>query len=250
MYIRETIESVINQSYKNYEYIIVDAGSTDGSRDIILEYKDKFSKIIFENDNGPADGLNKGYEYATGDIYCYLNSDDVLITDAFEIAANYFKSTNADVIYGNGYIVDETGKVTGKIISDKISFNKLLHSAVTFNQPSIFHKSEIFRKVGGYNSINTSCWDLEILLDFSYNSKKLIKINDYLSNFRLYKDSITGSNRLSDIKKKNINMMYKKYTNNDIGLSYYIYKAYYKYLKIATNPKKYFEKFKFLITKH
>ena len=78
-YLEETILSVLNQSHSDFEYIVVDPGSIDGSREIIERYRDKISKIIFERDIGAADGLNNGFKYATGDILCYLNSDDTFL---------------------------------------------------------------------------------------------------------------------------------------------------------------------------
>ena len=64
---------------------------TDGSRELINSYKSSFSKIILEKDRGPADGLNKGFSHATGEILCYLNSDDILYSEAFNEVNNIFQ---------------------------------------------------------------------------------------------------------------------------------------------------------------
>ena len=84
-FLERCIESVLNQNYPNLEYIIVDPGSTDGSRDIIKRYEKVFSHILLDPDNGPADGLNKGFAKATGDILYFINSDDVVLPDAFKV---------------------------------------------------------------------------------------------------------------------------------------------------------------------
>ena len=106
-FIEETIKSVLNQNYKNIEYIIMDAGSTDNSREKILKYKNNINKIIFEKDNGPADGLNKGFKIAKGDIFCFLNSDDLLLEDSLTKVVNFFKNNKkADVVYGNSWIIN------------------------------------------------------------------------------------------------------------------------------------------------
>ena len=81
-YLRQCIDSVLNQNYQNIEYIIVDPGSTDGSRQIIESYGDRVIKI-FEKDAGPADGLNMGFSRATGDIFYFINSDDYVLPGAF-----------------------------------------------------------------------------------------------------------------------------------------------------------------------
>jgi len=78
-FLEKAILSVLNQEGVGLEYIVVDPGSTDGSREIIERYRDRFGHVVFEKDHGPADGLNKGFQYATGDVYGYLNSDDVLL---------------------------------------------------------------------------------------------------------------------------------------------------------------------------
>ena len=93
-FLEQCILSVKNQTYKNFEHIIVDAGSSDRSRKIINKYKNYFSKVIFEKDRGPADGLNKGFRYATGSIYFFLNSDDLIPKNSFMLAINEFKKND------------------------------------------------------------------------------------------------------------------------------------------------------------
>jgi len=74
-FLEQAIRSVINQDYPDIEYIVVDPGSTDGSRGIIEKYQNRIDKIIFDPDEGPADGLNKGFAHATGDIFGFINAD-------------------------------------------------------------------------------------------------------------------------------------------------------------------------------
>ena len=106
-FLRACIESVLSQDYADIEYIVVDPGSTDGSREIIDSYGDKIIKI-FSPDSGPADGLNKGFEAATGDIYGFLNSDDTLCPKAISAAVTALREfAYADVVYGKAYIIDQ-----------------------------------------------------------------------------------------------------------------------------------------------
>ena len=90
-FLERAILSVLNQEYENLEYIIVDPGSTDGSRDIIAKYKSSFSHIVFEPDQGAADGLNKGFSLASGDIFGFLNSDDMLLPRSLSEVSNFFQ---------------------------------------------------------------------------------------------------------------------------------------------------------------
>jgi glycosyltransferase involved in cell wall biosynthesis len=108
-FLERTILSVIAQKDVDMEYIIVDPGSTDGSRDIIERYRGTFSHVIFEPDAGPADGLNKGFAVASGDWFGYINSDDFYLPGglaAVDVATRRFPQAGA--IVGNGHIVDES----------------------------------------------------------------------------------------------------------------------------------------------
>ena len=90
VYLEYCLRSVIEQDYANIEYIVIDAGSTDKSQEIIKSYSDQISTIVFESDNGPADGLNKGNSLATGDIIGYVNSDDILLPGAVSKIVKFF----------------------------------------------------------------------------------------------------------------------------------------------------------------
>ena len=83
-YLEEALASVLGQDYPAIEYIVVDPGSTDGSRELIESFRDRLASMIFEPDQGAADGLNKGFQQASGDIFAFLNSDDVLLPGAMK----------------------------------------------------------------------------------------------------------------------------------------------------------------------
>lgn len=101
-YIEETILSVLNQSYTNIEYIIIDGASSDTTIDIIRKYSDRISYWCSEPDKGQADAINKGLRRATGDYVCWINSDDVLYPNFVETFVNCFEQNpNVDFIYGN-----------------------------------------------------------------------------------------------------------------------------------------------------
>ena len=106
-FLEEAIRSVVDQDYPDIEYIVVDPGSTDGSREIIERYRDRIAKIIFEPDRGSAEGLNRGFAAATGDVYGFINSDDVLMPGALARVAGYFRAEpDADIVMGHEWIID------------------------------------------------------------------------------------------------------------------------------------------------
>jgi glycosyltransferase involved in cell wall biosynthesis len=210
-YIEECIRSVIEQNYQNYEYIIVDPGSTDGSREIIKKYNDFFAHIIFEADEGPADGLNKGFSYASGDIYYFLNSDDVVCENTFSTVANFFeRNPSIDLIYGNGLKIDEKGDVFKYLISDRFSLEGYAQETVTFVQQSMFFRANAYKIVGGFNKFNKITWDAELLVDFALHNMKIRKLNNYFGKFRWYSSSISGSGLFRENYIKDRLRLFKK----------------------------------------
>jgi len=196
-YLERTILSVIEQQGVEIEYILVDPGSTDGSRLLIEDYKNKISKVILKPDSGPAEGLNNGFNEAKGEIFGYLNSDDLYLEGSLVKIRDYFKSNpNVDVVIGNGFQIDQNDKVIRKIFSDKFSLIKYKLGVCNFIQPSMFIRNSAFKKVGGFNVDNKTCWDAELLVNLAHNGLNIQNLNYYISKFRIHTDSISGSGRL------------------------------------------------------
>lgn len=109
--VEDTIQSIISQTYKNVEYIIVDGGSKDHTLAIIEKYKEHITTIISEPDKGLYDAMNKGIRLATGDYLCFLNAGDELHEDdtLLQIVHTLTGNELPDVIYGETAIVDEEG---------------------------------------------------------------------------------------------------------------------------------------------
>ena len=198
-YIEETINSVLTQNGVDIEYIVVDAGSKDNSRDIIKKYENRIDKIIFETDEGPADGLNKGFKYATGDILGYLNADDILMPGTLKEVVEYLKrNRNVDVVSGHCYIVDENGKKLLKKFSNQIS-NKLfsikrytIGYSILVQQSTFFRKS-LYVNAGGFDKNFKVMWDAALTVDFLKQKANFKVVNKFWSAFRVYPESISGS---------------------------------------------------------
>ena len=112
-FLEETILSVLNQRYPNLEYIVIDGGSTDESVDIIRRYENRLAYWISERDNGQVPAINKGLEQATGDIFAFINSDDVYLPGAFAAVAEYFENypecewvCGDTMMFGDGYATE------------------------------------------------------------------------------------------------------------------------------------------------
>ena len=107
-FLEETILSVLNQNYDNLEYIIIDGGSSDETVDIIRRYEDRLAYWVSEKDRGQVHAINKGLERATGDIFAYLNSDDIYLAGAFNAVVGYFRDhPESDWICGDTLMFGE-----------------------------------------------------------------------------------------------------------------------------------------------
>jgi glycosyltransferase involved in cell wall biosynthesis len=197
-FVGEAIESVLAQRHKDVEYIVVDAGSTDGSRDVIEYYCHRIQHVIFEPDDGPADGLNKALRAASGEVWACVNADDLLLPNAAESAVARFEvEPSADVIYGDGLIVHSQRRILRHESSDLFSPLRYAYGVGIVVHPATFIKRASVVAVGGYNASNRTCWDGELLLDLALSGSHMLHVPEPLAMFRLHSDSITGSQRLA-----------------------------------------------------
>ncbi len=196
-FIRNTIESVLNQKYPYIEYIIIDGGSSDNTLEIIKEYGDKI-KWISEKDNGQSDAIHKGFSMAQGDIIGWLNSDDIYLERSIERVVNYFSShPESGLVYGEGYLIDEFGKIKGKFLATQ-DFDEwaLVHVWDYIMQPSAFFKRDVYFQVEGLDTSLNWCmdWDLWIRISKHYHVGYL---NEFLACSREYEDTKTNTGGIS-----------------------------------------------------
>ncbi len=192
------IDSVANQEGP-WEHIIVDPGSTDGSLDIIEANRAHFSHIVLEKDEGPADGLNKGFARATGEIFYYLNSDDIVLPGAFKEARKFLEHhPEVDVVSGGGYIIDENGNKKRKLWSDPVSRFGLAHGGSILIQPSTFIRHKAFQMTTGFNVHNSSNWDSELIVDLFEKEANFKQLKRFWSGYRIHQGSITGTAQLDE----------------------------------------------------
>jgi glycosyltransferase involved in cell wall biosynthesis len=191
-YLEQALRSVLDQNYPGLEYIVVDPGSTDASRDIIERYRDRFARVIYEPDKGPADGLNKGFAAASGEIFGYLNSDDLLLPGALARVARAFgEYPDADLVYGHGYVVDRAGQVVRRCRSDRFSLRRSAYGNSIIMQQAAFWRSDAFAAVGGFNPQNWLSWDGEFWIDLALAAKRFRRVDEYWACFRAHDESIT-----------------------------------------------------------
>lgn len=146
--IEQTILSVLGQTYKNIEYIVIDGASTDGTQQIIEKYADKISYFISEEDDGLYYAMNKGIQKATGDIIGIINSDDWYAETAVENVVNFFCQNNVEVIYGVTISVEENGPEFKR----KRYPIETIWYRMPFVHPSVFVKKDVYYRLGGFNT--------------------------------------------------------------------------------------------------
>lgn len=144
--IEDTIQSVLKQTYKNIEHIVIDGMSTDSTLSILNKYN--HLKVVSEKDNGLYDAMNKGIKLATGDVIAILNADDILANE--NIIQNIVNSFDdkTDIVYGNvKYCNDDFTRTIRNFISGEKKDN-------TFNpaHPSMYVRKEIYEKIGLYDT--------------------------------------------------------------------------------------------------
>ncbi|MHA1569774.1 MAG: glycosyltransferase family 2 protein [Alphaproteobacteria bacterium] len=210
-FLERAIRSVIDQDYPEIEYIVVDPGSTDGSRDIIERYRDRIDKIVLDPDDGPPDGLNKGFAVASGEILGYLNADDAFLPDTLGAAVDALGAhPNWDVVTGNGYMVDRAGRVTREFRSTRFSLWSQAYGAVVIMQQATFFRRAAFAATDGFNPDNRTSWDIELLIDMALAGKRIGRAKGHWGVFRIHDDSITGSQTLAATSRQNWDRMFEK----------------------------------------
>jgi len=191
-FLEEAIRSILDQAYPDLEYIVVDPGSTDGSRAIIERYRSGIAHMLFEPDTGPADGLNKGFALASGDIYGYLNSDDKLLPGALSGVARAFRRhPTADLVYGHGHVIDRSGATIRSCRSDRYNLRRAAYGNSVIMQQAAFWRREAFQAVRGFNPANRLSWDGEFWIDLQKAGKRFQRVNEYWAQFRAHDESIT-----------------------------------------------------------
>jgi glycosyltransferase involved in cell wall biosynthesis len=196
-YLRQCIDSILSQTGCDLEYIIVDPGSTDGSRALVESYGDKIIKV-FAPDKGPADGLNQGFKHATGEVYGFINSDDYLLPGAIRHINNYFNTKGLQhFVTGQGYTELAHGGHS-KIRPQPLTTLNMLHRSAVMFQQATFFPAHAYQEVGGFNINNTTCWDYELFLRFLLRGLKHEVIPQGVAAFRLHEGSISGSGRLTE----------------------------------------------------
>lgn len=180
--IEQAIESVITQSHKDTELILIDGESNDGTIAVIEKYQDNIAYWCSEPDRGVYDAMNKGVQKASGDIIAFLNSDDWYEESALEIVNRQFSDSSVDVVVGKvNYFIKDMLYAAGMPLYE----GKDIHLEMIYNHQSMFVKKELFDTIGGFNIKYKITADYEWTIKAHNMGYKFKRIDDILTNFRL-----------------------------------------------------------------
>jgi glycosyltransferase len=172
-YIKDCIESVINQSYQPIEYIIIDGGSTDQTLNIIEKYKQNVTHLVSEKDQGLYDAINKGIKLASGGVIGLLNADDLLVGShvVAEIAKAFAAQPDIQAVYGDlNYVTADKRKVVRQWRSQQADLKDLEKGWMPAH-PTLYLKRELFKSYGNYALDMGTAADYDLILRFFHTYK-------------------------------------------------------------------------------
>lgn len=191
-FIERTIKSVLNQKYPNFEYIVIDGGSTDETISILKKYEDKLTWIS-EPDNGQTSAINKGLRMSTGDIFSYLNSDDTYESNTLKVVSKFFADhPNSSFIYGEGRLIDSNDVEIG-FYNSKAADYQSLASCCPISQPTTFMKRLVYEEIGEFNENYQFTMDYEYWIRVSKKFKLHYLKKVILANARIHDNAKTSA---------------------------------------------------------
>jgi len=204
--LEKTINSILNQTYSEYEYIVIDGGSTDGSYEVLQNQEKKINYWVSEKDKGIYNAMNKGIEASKGKYLLFVNSGDFLINNEVleKVASELYD--DFDFISGNLEYLTESGKLYIRKHPEKLTFSYLVSKTVS--HPSTFIKREMFHKYGLYNETLKIVSDWEFFFKvLGLNGASFKSIDVTIAHF----DMNGISSKEVDLVNQEKNVIFKKY---------------------------------------
>ena len=220
--LEQAINSVIDQGYENYEHIIIDNASTDGTVEMLQRYP--HLKWISEPDNGQSEAMNKGIRLATGEIFAWLNDDDLYPPGTFELIAQRFDPREHSFAYGVCEIVGADGTLIGRSNFHQFDRQRLMLGHNNVNTPAVFASLELIRKVKLMDENLFATFDLDMWIRIS-ELRPPLALREVTSLLRLHDKSGLMSAKLHLKERAKIRKKYRKQVTPQYK---YIYDYYFR----------------------
>lgn len=192
-WLQQALSSVVEQGYPRVELIVMDGGSTDGSREILERYSGRIAYWQSAPDGGQTAALNAGVARVTGEITGWINSDDYYLPNALAAAARRFAQPDRpDVVFGYSINVDENGKVLRENRHDEFSVEALLKGGLDLRQQAMFWRSELNDKVFPLDETLRFCMDLQLVIRLVTAGARFSRVAEYLGAFRIHGEAKTA----------------------------------------------------------
>lgn len=184
-YLEQTIQSVLNQTYENIEYIIIDGASTDGTLDIVRKYEDQIAYWMSEPDGGIYYAINKGIGLSSGEIIGIINSDDWYFPSAVSQSVQGIQKTGSYFSYGKAYLSKENGLIFGYTRPlDDNEMSERIFKEMPFPHISAFVTRRLYKKIGVFNTSYSLSADYELFLRAYVKGFTGTNINKFVGVFR------------------------------------------------------------------
>jgi len=211
-FLEQTIQSVLEQDYPNIEYIVIDGGSTDGSVGIIRQYADRLSHWVSEPDRGQAHAINKGFERATGDILCWINSDDYFFPGVFRQVADAFANSESPMLVYGMCLMFDAGRGWSELRQPVSPFDRALFRTTMFlDQASSFWTRDLWLKVGPLDEALHYAFDWDWFIRAAERgSFKYVPL--LTSAYRIHRNHKTGSG--GGVRRQEIRQIVDRYADS------------------------------------
>jgi len=189
-FIEDAVLSVFNQNYPNFEHIIIDNCSTDGTVEILKKYP--HLRWISEKDDGQSDAINKGFKRATGEIIAWLNADDYYLNGAFKKIVCFWENhLYTDIIYGDCCFVNVDGKFLRRKIELAFDLGMLIYYGCYIPSTATFFRRSIIDEGILLDTEYHNCMDMEYFVRMGSQGKRFSHISDCLACFRWHEGNIS-----------------------------------------------------------
>ncbi|MBX5495343.1 MAG: glycosyltransferase [Bryobacteraceae bacterium] len=188
-YLEETIQSVLSQDYPHIEYLVMDAGSTDGTLEILRKYEGRL-RYVSEPDDGQADAVNKGIRQTRGEIVAFLNADDIYLPGAVRAAVEAFRENpESAVVYGQAYYTSQSGEIIRRYPT--VDYDPdLFRTQCYICQPATFIRRDVWDEMQGLNVRLHYALDYDLWIRIS-RRYPMTAIPQFVATSRMYADNKT-----------------------------------------------------------